>query len=462
MTRRKKSQTFRVGLRGQLFILILVAGALCLGLFRFLWLNKWDMWEFWTTQIPARFQPFPLPDDDLWLKLGDAARQCDIPDSEDDLEAVDALEPFFDVVDDYTSIYIYGIEDGLYRAGAYANRMDDTGFASFFHTAYEWTDGTPEQRFDVSMAFRNGWATVMVSFYHSAGFMLPYLIFCILISVLCFVLTILIFMGRKMKTVKNLERDILRMASGDLASPVSGGGRDELGVLSQELDQLRTALHDNLTREQEMHRSNRELIAALSHDLRTPLTILNGYLEIIQQNRNPELQTDYLSRCQQKVDDIQEMTDRMFEYALVYDETEPVTLTSIPLPRLLDELREHADFLRLSGFQTVQYPSEDETASTVALMGDTTLFKRICSNLFSNILKYGNKQEPVTLTVSVDQDILITLQNTVQPLHHSVESNQIGLKSVRKMLELMGGTLAVCAEGHTFTAKLRIPISSRT
>ena len=247
MTKIKKSRTFRVGLRGQLFLLILVAGALCLGLFRFLWLNKWDVWEFWTTQLPQQLQPFPLPDDDLWLKLGDAARQCDIPDSEDDLEAVKALEPFFDVVDDYTSIYIYG-QDGLYRAGAYADCMDDAGFAGFFHAAYEWTDGTPEQRFDVSMEFRNGWASVMVSFYHSAGFMLPYLIVCILISVLCFVLAILVFMGRKMKTVSRLEQDILRMASGDLETPVSGGGRDELGVLSQELDQLRTALHDNLLR----------------------------------------------------------------------------------------------------------------------------------------------------------------------------------------------------------------------
>lgn len=460
MTERKKARTFRVGLRGQLFLLILVAGALCLGLFRFLWLNKWDMWEFWTTQIPSQLQPFPLPDDDLWIKLGDAARQCDIPDSEDDLEAVDALEPFFNVVDDYTSIYIYG-QDGLFRAGAYANRMNDTGFAGFFHTAYEWTDGTPEQRFDVSMEFRNGWAQVLVSFYHSAGFMLPYLIFCILISVLCFVLTILIFMGRKMKTVKNLERDILRMAAGDLETPVSGGGRDELGVLSQELDQLRTVLHDNFVREQEMHRSNRELIAALSHDLRTPLTILNGYLEIVQQNRNPELQSEYLARCRQKAADIREMTDRMFEYALVYDESEPVTLTDIPLGELLAVLREHTDFLRLSGFETVQdLPGEDGSPSG-SLPGDRTLLGRICSNLFSNVLKYGDKQKPVTLTVTAEDDIQITLQNAVRPVSDGVESNKIGLKSVKKMLALMGGTLTADTEDEVFTVRLRIPVGGK-
>lgn len=458
MIKQKKARTFRVGLRGQLFILILVAGALCLGLFRFLWLNKWDVWGFWTTQLPRQLQPFPLPDDDLWIKLGDAALKCDIPASEDDLTAVDALEPFFDVADDYTSIYIYGLKDGLYRAGAYADCMDDAGFATFFHTAYEWTDGTPEQHFNFPMEFRNGWASVMVSFYHSAGFMLPYLIFCILISVLCFVLTILIFMGRKMKTVGRLERDILRMASGDLTTPVSGGGRDELGVLSQELDQLRSALHDNLVREQEMHRSNRELIAALSHDLRTPLTILNGYLEIVQQNRNPELQAEYLSRCRQKAGDIREMTDRMFEYALVYDESEPVTLTDIPLGELLSELREHADFLRLSGFETVQnLPSADKFPS-LTLLGDRTLFGRICSNLFSNVLKYGDKQKPVTLTVTVEDEIRITLQNAVRPDSDGVESNGIGLRSAKKMMTLMGGTLTADSEAQIFTVQMQIPV----
>lgn len=461
MTKRKKARTFRVGLRGQLLILILVTGILCMGLFRFLWLNKWDVWGFWVTEMPQSLQCFPTPDDDIWQKLSNAALRYDIPESEDDLEKIEALAPFFEIADDYTSIYIYGAEDGLFRAGTYPSRMYDSGYAGFFRTAYELTDGAPEQIFDFFMQFRNGWANVHVSFYHSASFMFPYLIFSILVPVLVFLLAILLFMGRKLKTVEGLERDILRMASGDLMTPVDGGGRDELGVLAQELDQLRGALQRNLAREQEIHRSNQELIAELSHDLRTPLTILNGYLEILRQNRNPGLQVEYLSRCQQKTQDIREMTDRMFEYALVYDEAEPVTLTSIPLQWLLDELREHMDFLRLSGFQTVQCLPEPEQSGAVELTGDRALCKRICSNLFSNVLKYGDKRGTVTLTAAVEADIRITLQNAVQPSRNGVESNQIGLKSVQKMLELMGGSLTVGGSGGTYLVELRIPGCTR-
>ena len=457
MIKQKNTRRFRVGLRGQLLILIVAAGILCLGLFRFLWLSKWDVWGFWVTEMPKSLQFFPVPEDDIWEKLSNAAPLYDIPDSEDSLEQVEALTPFFEIADDYTSIYIYGVEDGLFRAGTYPKRMYDSGYAGFFRTAYELTDGAPEQIFNFFMEFHNGWANVHVSFYHSASFMLPYLIFCIGVSVLLFFLVILIFMGRKMKTARRLERDILRMSSGDLATPIAGGGRDELGVLAQELDQLRGALQNNLAREQEIHQSNQELIAALSHDLRTPLTILNGYLEILQQNRNPDLQGEYLSRCKQKALDIRDMTDRMFEYALVYDETQPVSLTSIPLSWLLGELREHTDFLRLSGFQTVLRLPEEEQANAVTLTGDQAMCKRICSNLFSNVLKYGDKQKPVTLTVLTAGDILVILQNAVGPNQNGVESNQIGLKSVQKMLELMGGSLTVHCGEDTFIAELRIP-----
>lgn len=457
MIKRKKARTFRVGLRGQLFILILVTGALCLGLFRFLWLSKYDVWGFWMDELPVQFHIFPELDDDFWERLNDEARNCTIPDSEDDLEAIESLAPLFALADDYTAIYVYGL-DGIYRAGQIPRCMDFTNYASFFYLGYRLTDGATEQPFNFVLEFKNGSANVIVNLYHWANFMFPYLIFCFVVCILLFLLSILLFMGRKMKTVGRLERDILRMASGDLTTPVSGGGRDELGVLSQELDQLRTALHDNFVREQEMHRSNRELIAALSHDLRTPLTILNGYLEIVQQNRNPELQAEYLSRCQQKAGDIREMTDRMFEYALVYDESEPVTLTDIPLGDLLTELREHADFLRLSGFETVQnLPSADKFPA-LTFLSDRTLLGRICSNLFSNVLKYGDKREPVTLTVTVGDEIQITLQNSVRPISDGVESNRIGLKSATKMMTLMGGNLTADSEAQIFTVQMQIPV----
>lgn len=103
------------------------------------------------------------------------------------------------------------------------------------------------------------------------------------------------------------------MASGDLTTPVIPGSKDELGILARELDNLRITLHETITNEQESHQANQDLITAMSHDLRTPLTVLKGYLEILRLGKNADMQTEYLNRCIQKTEDIQEMSDRMFD-----------------------------------------------------------------------------------------------------------------------------------------------------
>ena len=77
--------------------------------------------------------------------------------------------------------------------------------------------------------------------------------------------------------VASLKDEILRMAAGNLRDSVPEMGQDEIGIIAEELDNLRTALQDTLVREKESRRANQDLITAMSHDLRTPLTILNGY-----------------------------------------------------------------------------------------------------------------------------------------------------------------------------------------
>ena len=122
-----------------------------------------------------------------------------------------------------------------------------------------------------------------------------------------------------MKEVDRLEQHILTMASGDLTTPVIPGSKDELGIICKRTDNLRITLHETITNEQESHQANQDLITAMSHDLRTPLTVLKGYLEILRLGKNADMQTEYLNRCIKKTEDIQEMSDRMFEYALVYE-----------------------------------------------------------------------------------------------------------------------------------------------
>lgn len=449
-------------IRTQLVLLILTAGIVCISLFQFLWMHKWEVWEFMSKNISLFSDIFPDLDEDFWTTLHQEALNYNVPDSEEDVEAVEAIQPFFDLADEYTSIYIYGLEDGTYRAGQAPGALVSASalFRTPFDAFYRLTDGAVEMEYRFPLEFKNGYAEVIVYFYHRTQFVILYFLFCLALSIILFFAVILFFIGRKMNSVILLQKDILRMASGDLSTPVPAAGHDEIGILAQELDHLRLALQETFAQEQESHKANRDLVAALSHDLRTPLTVLKGYLEVLKLNPDPAMQERCISQCLEKTDDIREMTDRIFEYALVYDETDSPVLSQLSADVLLHLLTENIDFLHLTGFHTEPDLPEDTNES---FTGDPAMIKRIFNNLFSNIIKYGDKEKPVFISAAIknrsdmEAEIVITLQNTIKSDLSGISSTQIGLKSTRKMMELMNGTLDTEEKETLFTARLAFP-----
>ena len=378
------------------------------------------------------------------------------------------MDPFFtSLSDEYTSIYIYGLQDGLYRAGYYPQAMLwNEPFNTFFQMTYRWIDEDVNQVYDRPIRFKNGYASVIISFYHSSFFIVPYAIFCLFLCISLFLAVILYFVGRKLKITVLLEESILKMSAGDLTTPIPSAGLDELGILAAELDKLRCTLQENILKEQELHKSNQELIAALSHDLRTPLTILKGYLEIARLNRNPSIQTEYLNRCLKKTDDIKELTDRMFEYALVYDtEADNVgslQILEIPISFFQDSIKEHADFLELAGFKTELALTAAAFCDSFQVTADSAMVKRVLNNLFSNIIKYADKKEAVSISLSVSKSLTITLKNHIKDEQNHIESTQIGLRSAGKLMEQMNGSLTLQSKKDCFTAELTFPLYKKT
>lgn len=455
-------------------VLLIILATVSLLLFRWLWYQKWDIWYILNEKSPIDFEFLPEPDEDFFQILTDEALKYNIPESEEDKEAVEAMEPFLDLADDYTAIYVYGLEDGMYRTGKGAYALSEEGkYQDFFRIGYNWTEGAIEQPFNFVLEFKNGYATVIINFYHSTFFIFPYFIFCLAVCAFLFLFVMLYFVGRKMRVIERLKGEILEMASGNLDTPVKSAGQDELGVLARELDGLRITLNEKFTSEQELRKSNQELIAALSHDLRTPLTILKGYLEILQLGRNQEKQGEYIERCIRKTEDIQEMTNRMFDYALVYDEVDyeknNLNLERIPLGIILADLKEHGEFLELAGFQIKMtpedWPSErgnshgtpdfaESKNTPYEFQADPVLLKRVFSNLFSNVIKYADKKVPVQIEILAGAELRIIIRNHIKARQGQVESSCIGLKSVEKIMKLMDGDMEVKEEEGKFTVEL--------
>lgn len=124
------------------------------------------------------------------------------------------------------------------------------------------------------------------------------------------------------------------------------------------------------------------------------------------------------------------------------------------LDTLRQTLRENCDFIRIAGFTVSEdnrweeknsiqqkFQSPDHTAETM-VYGDEILIKRIFSNLFSNILKYGDKRDTVSVKLYPERGSLrISIQNRIRENAAETESTRIGLRSARRMVELHHGEL---------------------
>lgn len=355
--------------------------------------------------------------------------------------------------DGYTSILFYD-EEGKFQFYG----LEPAVWDSFVSDVFWYNDVGYYNELDYKgeLEFQDTTETVMFFSMHQAQIVVPYFLVALGISMLFFVPAAL-YVWNRMRYVGKLKDEILVMANGDLEHPITIKGNDEIGILARNLDEMRLALDENIYREQEGQRANHELISSISHDLRTPMTTLYGYLEIMAQKKCPEKKKEeYILRCIDKVEEIRTLSDKMFEYALVYEKNEHVELTEIFLWELLEDIEGSQEFLRLKGFQ-VQV--ECKVPQTVKVEGNRVFFQRIFNNLFSNILKYGEKEQPVLITTAADRgSVELVFLNRKGQQEKLVESNQIGLKSVQKMIELQGGSFFVAEEEETFAVTIRMPL----
>lgn len=442
----KNIPKFTTKMTVRLFLLLSICGIMSICCFRYL--MQWQTWsyvELWKLGV------IEFDAEKIVAELQEKAEHINfMENSEKELKKLLNLEKYDD---GYTSIIFYD-EEGMFQFYGIEPKVWDSFITDMFW--YNDVGNYTGMNYTGEIPFQDTKETVMIYSLHQAVIVVPYFCICLFISVLLF-LPVIIYVWNRMKYVGQLKEEILVMSDGDLEHPITVKGMDEIGVLARNLDDMRLALDENIRKEQEGQKANHDLISSISHDLRTPLTTLYGYLEIVGQKKcSKEKQEEYIFRCIDKVAEIRALTDKMFEYALVYETHEKVELSELYLEELLEELEQSREFLELKGF-VVQ--TEFQIEATAKIMGNTVFFQRMFNNLFSNILKYGDSREPVFVKAEADKGWvqMIFLNRKIQ-LQEQVESNRIGLKSVEKMVELQGGKFFASKQEETFAVTLRFPL----
>ncbi|MET1168065.1 histidine kinase dimerization/phospho-acceptor domain-containing protein, partial [Bacillus velezensis] len=154
--------------------------------------------------------------------------------------------------------------------------------------------------------------------------------------------------------------------------------------------------------------ANRELITAISHDLRTPLTILLGYMDIIELNKykTHEDLLQYIHNSREKAYQIKVLSDKLFEYFTVSSaaEEEEVEFEMYEGRALIDQLiDEQLVVLDDIDVQVQTDAHHEEFLLEINLVA----MRRVMDNIFSNIRKYADPGHPVHIQISLRQQWVI-------------------------------------------------------
>lgn len=280
--------------------------------------------------------------------------------------------------------------------------------------------------------------------------------------------TLLVYSSSLTRRVSTLSRMVTRVADGELEAPITPRGRDELYLLAADVEAMRSALMQRLHSEQQAWQTNSELITAISHDIRNPLTSLLGYADLLAggQITDPAEQAQYLATCRDKAHQLKELTDELFGYFVVFGApTLKVNAEQLDLRILLEQLLGEAVFHLQAQGQPVDYtPLPDDCAVTATL--DVMLLKRVFDNVFSNLQKYADHTRPVTVAVRCAGGAVdIALTNAIPAVRRRTESNCIGLRSCARIAQALGLGFSYGvqdAAGSRYAVQLSIPAKIET
>lgn len=284
----------------------------------------------------------------------------------------------------------------------------------------------------------------------------------IILAVIVLVLTVLLYSHGVTRRISRIASDVAVVAEGDMDHTIRPDGKDELGRLSRDVESMRSAMLENMEKEREIMDANAELVTSMSHDIRTPLTVLLGYLNVMKLHSPDEEMTSYINASEKTALRLKKMSDDMFNYFLLFGGgAAEIEILEYDAHTLLDQmLSEHVLLLREQGYD-VELDIAAVAGGELAVATDANMLKRIVENVFSNLLKYADKEYPVSLSARVEGEKLhVVVRNKILTSSTGVESNRIGLKTCRKLAEFIDAEFVTEELDGDFVTRLAMLVKS--
>ena len=262
------------------------------------------------------------------------------------------------------------------------------------------------------------------------------------------------------KRITHLQKSVRKIEDGDLEHKIKLRGNDEIALLASDVESMRDAIVDNMTRERRAWEANAGLITAMSHDVRTPLTVLLGYLDLIEMQNEGQISEEYIASCRENAMRLKNLSDDMFSYFLVFGKSEgDIALSRIDARVLVEHLISEYTLLLSEKGYVIEVEGD---VPDVAIDIEERYFRRVIDNIFSNIVKYADKDAKIVLGANFgDGTLTFYCKNRRRTDREIPESNGIGLRTCDRMMEEMGGAMSTSESDGVFTVAISFPVRER-
>ncbi len=193
--------------------------------------------------------------------------------------------------------------------------------------------------------------------------------------------------------IETLKKATRNIRDGNLDFEVEIGDNDEIGELCADFEEMRIRLKESTEEKVVFDSQNKELISNISHDLKTPITAVKGYVEGLLDGvaDTPEKQEKYLRTIYNKANDMDRLINELTFYSKIDTNRIPYTFNKINVKEYFDDCFE--DIGMEMSQQQVALSYDNRVASDVMVIADAEQIKRVINNIVGNSVKYMDKQE---------------------------------------------------------------------
>lgn len=274
------------------------------------------------------------------------------------------------------------------------------------------------------------------------------LIITIILFLICIFLAVKLYVIKQ--SIKEIEKSFSKILRTDTNNIIAISSSDK------DIKNLTINLNNNLSelRGQKLQYKNgnqelKKIITNISHDLRTPLTAIKGYVDLIEQEKLSNNQKKYLKVIQKKSNELTELTGQLFEYTKLMDIDVKIKKEECCINEILEETL--VSYYSIFKEQNI-IPNISICSTKVYKIVNKISIIRVFENILSNVIKYSNgdlkveMQENGTITfsnkaTSLDETTVQKIFDRYFSVENAKESTGIGLSIAKQLVELNNGSI---------------------